>query len=55
MLATSGNAKAENNGREETQSSTVSDCFRSIDDICVHVIRFDELETSFSNENGVRV
>ena len=44
-----------NNGME-TQSPTVSDCLRPIDDIFfVHVIRFDELEASISNENGVRV
>ena len=37
-----------------TQSSTVSDCLRSIDDIFVYVIGFDELEASISNENCVR-
>ena len=39
----------------ETQSSNVSDCLRSIDDISVHAIRFDDLEAGISNENGVRV
>ena len=38
----------------ETQSSTVSDCLRSIEHIFVHVIRFDELEASIGNENGVQ-
>ena len=39
----------------ETKSQTVSDCLRSINDIFMHVIRFDELEPSISNENGARV
>ena len=33
----------------ETQSETVSDCLRSINDIFVHVIRFDKLVASISN------
>ena len=37
-----------------TQSSTVSDCLRSIDDIFGYVIGFDELEASINNENGVQ-
>ena len=40
------------NNDMETQSKTV-DCLRSIDDMFVHVIRFDKLEGSISNENGV--
>ena len=39
----------------ETQLSTVSDCLQSIDNIFVHMIRFDELEARISNENGIRV
>ena len=43
------------NNDMKTQSQTASDCLRSIDDIFVHVIRFDELVPRISNENGVRV
>ena len=39
---------------EHIQDS-VSDCVGSIDDIFVHVICFDNLEASISNENGMRV
>ena len=38
------------NNDMETQSSTVSDCLRSIKHIFVHLIRFHELEASIGNE-----